>query len=495
MRIVTSATSPTSVACDLLAVAVSSPVELTGAAAAVDTALGGQLSQLVERGEIRGESGQVTVVHVPRGGGVRAGRVAVLGLGRAERAGEEDVRSAAGTAARTAASVRARTVAVALDGLPLDAAAATRCVVDGIALGGYRFDRYRTGPASKRPPAISTLTLLGGDRAAARRGGVVTAAVNRCRNLQNTPSNDLGPEQLAERAREIAAAHAGVTARVHDERFLRRRRMGAFLAVAQAATAARLIVLEHRPARPKSPEVVLGLVGKGLTYDTGGLSLKPPRSMVGMKFDMSGAAAVLEATAAIAELGLPVRVIAVAGATDNLIDAKAVRPDDVVTAANGKTVEINNTDAEGRLVLADCLHHARELGATHLVDVATLTGAVVVALGDYHAGIMANDRAWSDRLVAAGERAGEHLWPLPLHDTFKRFMRSDVADLRNSSTAGKGGASFAGRFLQEFAGEGPWAHLDIAGTSDVETTRGDYFGKGGTGFGVRLLVELAESLC
>jgi leucyl aminopeptidase len=386
-------------------------------------------------------------------------------------------------------------MAIAIDGLPLEPAEATRCAAEGAALGGYRFDRYRTGPASRRPSAISTLTVIGGDRAAARRAGVTTAAANRCRDLQNTPSNDLGPEQLAERAREIAAAHDSVAARVHDERFLRRRRMGAFLAVARGSSAARLIVLEHRPARPRPGDVVLGLVGKGLTFDTGGLSLKPPRSMVGMKFDMSGAAAVLEATAAIAELGLPVRVIAVAGATDNLMDRDSMRPDDVVTAANGKTIEINNTDAEGRLVLADCLHHARSLGATHLVDVATLTGAVVVALGDYHAGIFANDRAWSDRLVAAGERAGEHLWPLPLHDTFKRFMRSDVADVKNSSTAGKGGASFAARFLQEFAGEGPWAHLDIAGTADLETTRGDEFGKGGTGFGVRLLVELAESLC
>ena len=495
MRITTTAASPAAVAADLLVVTVPRPPVLTGAAELIDQRLGGRISALVRNGEIRGEEGQTTVLHVDPQAPVRAARVAVVGLGKASRADAERVRNAAGAAARIAASVRARTLAVAVDGMPAAAVEATRCVIDGVALGGYRFDRYRTRPASERPHALTALTVIGGDRSQARRSAVVTRAVNRARDLQNTPSHDLGPEQLAERAREIAGEHAAVTARIYDERFLRRNRMGAFLAVSRAASATRLIVLEHRPPRAREGGLVLGLVGKGITFDTGGLSLKPARSMTGMKFDMSGAAAVLEATAAVAELGLPVRVVTIAGATENLMDASGYRPDDVVTAGNGRTIEITNTDAEGRLVLADCLHHARTLGATHLVDVATLTGAVVVALGDYHAGLMSNDQDWAERLLAAGGRAGEHLWQLPLHDTFRRFLRSDVADMKNSSTAGKGSPSFAGRFLQEFAGEGPWAHVDIAGTADVESTRGDYFGKGGTGFGVRLLVELAESLC
>ncbi len=190
---------------------------------------------------------------------------------------------------------------------------------------------------------------------------------------------------------------------------------------------------------------MLGLVGKGVTFDSGGLSMKPARSMVGMKYDMSGAAAVLEATAAIAELGLPINVITVAGATENMVDSNSVKVGDVVTAKNGKTIEISNTDAEGRLVLADCLHHARTLGATHLVDLATLTGAVVVALGDLHAGVIGRDQAWIDQLVAAGERSGDHLWQLPLHETFARFIRSDIADMNNSSSLGMAGPSYAGR--------------------------------------------------
>jgi leucyl aminopeptidase len=217
--------------------------------------------------------------------------------------------------------------------------------------------------------------------------------------------------------------------------------------------------------------------------------------MTGMKFDMSGASAVLEATAAIAELGLPIEVVTVVGAVENLVSPTGMRPDDIVRAANGKTIEITNTDAEGRLVLADCLHHARSLGATHVIDLATLTGAVIVGLGDYHAGLFGRDREFVERIRAAGELAGEHVWELPLHDTFKRFLRSEAADMVNGSFAGVGGPCYAARFLQEFAGEGPWAHLDIAGVAEIERDRGDGLPKGGIGFGVRLLVELAQSLC
>jgi leucyl aminopeptidase len=323
---------------------------------------------------------------------------------------------------------------------------------------------------------------------------VTATAVNRARDLQNTPSNDLGPAQLAARAREIAREHATVAVQVHDQRWLRSKGMGAFLAVSQASPEARMIVLRHRPRRP-ARKLVLGLVGKGITFDAGGLNLKPGRSMVGMKYDMSGAAAVIEAAAAIAELGLPIEVVTVAGATENLLDSDAFKLDDVVTAGNGKTIEITNTDAEGRLVLADCIHHTRTLGATHIVDLATLTGAVRVALGDVHAGMLGRDQEFLDQIRAAGERSGEHVWQLPLYDGLRRFTRSDVADLANASTHGLAGPCYPARFLQEFAGEGAWAHLDIAGVANLDRPRGDEFTKGGTGFGVRLLVELAEALC
>jgi len=501
MKITTSATDPASANVDLLAVTVTKPASLERAAAALDRALGGAIGKLVRSGEIRGAAGQVTVVHTERDAGVRARRIAVLGLGSPGRADAEAVRNAAGAAARTLLAARGRTLGFVLEGLPLETDEAARCVVEGAVIGGYRFDRYKTRNRNDLPKPLTGLTLLTPERAAgpaARRSAVAAEAVNRARDLQHLPPNDLGPQELAERARSIAAAHPTMRVEVWDERKIAARGMGAFAAVARASSSpARLIVLRHTPRRSSraAAGTVLGMVGKGLTYDSGGYSLKPAASLIGMKFDMSGAAAVLEASNAIAELELPLRFVSVVGATENMLDTNAYRVDDVVTAANGKTIEVTNTDAEGRLVLADCLHHARQLGATHMVDLATLTGGVVIALGDYHAGLMGVDQPWLDRVRDAGERAGEHVWQLPLHDTFKRLFRSDIADMANSSSQRMAHAVYAGQFLKEFAGEGPWAHLDIAGTADLARSRGDYLGKGGTGYGVRLLVELAESLC
>jgi leucyl aminopeptidase len=491
MRITTTNTGPLRVSADVLVVTVPKPPALDGVLADLDAAMGGVLANLIATGEIRGARGKVTMVHAPAG--VRAKRVAVVGLG--DSPSPDGVRHAAAMAARAATAARAGSIAFVCDAVPLERDLASRCLVEGAVLGDYRFDRFRTGPASDRPSRLDSLTLVDGDRRAARRAGAVAEAVNRARDLQNTPSNHLGPAQLAERAEAIAAEHASVTTAVRDRRFLERRNMGAFLAVAAAGgVEPALVVLKHRPKKARG-DVVLGLVGKGLTFDTGGYSMKPARGMTGMKFDMSGAAAVLEATAAIAALELPLSVVTVVGVVENLVSPVGMRPDDIVTAANGKTIEITNTDAEGRLVLADCLHHARTLGATHVVDLATLTGAMVVALGDWHAGVFGRDDEFVERVQAAGELGGEHVWRMPLSDTYKRFMRSEVADMVNGSFAGKGGACFAARFLQEFAGDGPWAHLDIAGVADVETDRGDGLGKGGTGWGVRLLVELAQSLC
>ena len=495
MRITAPRTPLESTAADLLAVAVTHPVKLAGGLAALDKQLGGRIQQLVDAGEIRGKLNGVTVIHTG-GTEIKAARVAVVGLGSAEKLGGDEVRSAFGALTRTAANVRARSVAVAVDTVPVDAADATRYVIEGVSAADYRFDRYRTQGKADRPQPLRSLALLGADRAASRRTGVVAAAVSRARDLQNTPPNLLGPPELADRARAIGREHARVSTTIRDQRWIAANGMGAFAAVTQANDSpARLITMRYRPERPRRRDVVLGLVGKGVTFDSGGLSIKPARSMIGMKYDMSGAAAVIEATAAIAELKLPVQVVTVAGATENLLDAQAYKVGDVLTAKNGKTIEITNTDAEGRLVLADCLHHARSLGATHVVDLATLTGAVVLALGDLHAGVMGRDQEWVDQVLAAGEQSGDHLWQLPLHDTFLRYFRSDVADMANSSSLGLAGASYAGRFLQEFAGEGPWAHLDIAGTADLTRSRGDEFTRGGTGYGVRLLVELAQSLC
>jgi leucyl aminopeptidase len=281
---------------------------------------------------------------------------------------------------------------------------------------------------------------------------------------------------------------------VHGRDFLAEQRMGAFAAVAQGADAEpALIVLRWEGAGASGP--VLGLVGKAVTFDTGGISIKPAAKMHEMKFDMSGGAAVVQAVGAIARLGLPVRVIGVVGATENMVGGQSYRPGDIVRAMNGKTIEIVNTDAEGRLVLADVLWYAREQGATHLVDFATLTGAMTRALGDLYAGVFGNDDEWRDRVVAAGNRSGDHAWALPIHRRFRRYTDSAFADLKNSSVRQQAIPAYAATFLQEFVGEGPWAHVDMAGTAFLRWPRPDYLSVvGGTGYGVRLIAELARSL-
>ena len=277
---------------------------------------------------------------------------------------------------------------------------------------------------------------------------------------------------------------------------IREQGMGALAAVAQGSdNEPRLVVLRYEPPQPTNKDLVLGLVGKAITFDTGGISLKPSLHMEDMKGDMAGGAAVLEATGAIADLGLPIRVISVVAASENMPGGGAYRPGDILTAANGKTIEVTNTDAEGRLVLADALWYARENGATNILDLATLTGAMEIALGDLYAGIFANDDAWRDEVVAAGEASGDHAWPFPMHQRYRRYVDSAFADIKNSSDLRQAGAVLAASFLEEFAGEGPWAHADIAGPAFLERSRGDYMSlRGGTGYGVRLIVELATRL-
>ena len=271
--------------------------------------------------------------------------------------------------------------------------------------------------------------------------------------------------------------------------------MGAFAAVAQAShNPARLIVLRYEPSQPRG-DVVLGLVGKAVTFDTGGISIKKALYMEDMKGDMAGGGAVIAALGALAELECPLRVVGVVGATENAVGGAAYRPGDILTAMNGKTIEIINTDAEGRLVLADVLPYARQLGATHLVDFATLTGAMERALGDFYAGVFANDPDWRTLVVEAAEASGDHAWPWPLHSRYRRFVDSDYADLKNSNIRGQGVPVFAAEFLREFAGEGPWAHVDMAGTGFFTWPRHDYlWQRGGTGYGVRLICELADRL-
>ena len=494
MQVEVQAVTPEQVEADVVAVPLTGDNELAGAAAALDSKLDGLLGRLAAEGELRGEAGHVSIVHVD--GKLGSPRVAVAGLGPREQIDADALRTAAAAVARETGSY-AETVAWAIDGaLELPAEEQARALVEGTAIGSYETARWKHDePKSK----LSTLVLTGegdGLKAAAERAATVAEWTNRARDLVNSPPNETTPERLAARAQEIASSVEHVSAEALDPDQIAELGMGALAAVAQGSdNPARLVVLRYDPPKPTRGDVVLGLVGKAITFDTGGISLKPSLHMEDMKGDMAGGAAVIEATGAIAELGLPVRVLTVAAASENMPSGHAYRPGDIITAANGKTIEITNTDAEGRLVLADALWYAREQGATHVLDLATLTGAMEVALGDLYAGVFANDEAWRDEILAAGETSGDHIWPFPMHPRYRRYVDSVFADLKNSSDLRQAGAVLAAKFLEEFAGDGPWAHADIAGPAFLERSRGDYLSqRGGTGYGVRLIVELAARL-
>jgi leucyl aminopeptidase len=372
-----------------------------------------------------------------------------------------------------------------------------RAIADGLALGRYDESRWKT--EADKPPALETLIFCGPQAAEAvepaRRAALVAGWANRARDLVNAPGNVLTPIRLAEVAEEIAERFSRISVSVLGQEQLERAGMGALLSVSQGShNPPRLVTLRYEPEAPADAELVLGIVGKGITFDSGGLSLKPAASMEDMKCDMAGAAAAFGALGAMAELELPVRAIAVVPTCENMPAGHATRPGDIIRAADGTTIEVTNTDAEGRLVLADALLHARAEGATHMVDLATLTGTIQTALGDFYAGVFSRDDAWLERVCAAADASGDHAWPLPMHHAYEGYLDSNLADLRNTPIAKHGSSTIAALFLQRFAGDGPWAHLDIAGTAYLDRGRDYYPNAGATGYGVRLVVELAASL-
>ena len=494
MRVEVQAGSPESVEADVLAAPLLFAEGLTRPVADLNVRLGGLLERLAEQGEITGKLKTAPFVHMD--GQLKAARLALPGIGAREAVDADALRTAAGTLAHEVRGY-ARTIAWLLDdSLPLPPDEQARAIVDGTLLGSYDPGRWKS---SSEPQRLESLVIVSGDDAVeevARRAGIVAEWANRARDLANAPPNELTPEGLADRAAEVAAAGSprlSVEAPDLDE--IRALGMGAFAAVAQAShNPARLIVMRYDPPEPLG-EVVLGLVGKAVTFDTGGISLKKPTYMEDMKGDMAGGGSVIAALGALAELECPLRVVGVVGATENAIGGGGYRPGDILTAMNGKTIEIINTDAEGRLVLADCLPYARQLGATHLVDFATLTGAMERALGDFYAGVFANDADWRTLVVESGEASGDHAWPWPLHSRYRRYVDSDYADMKNSNIRSQGIPVLAAEFLHEFAGEGPWAHIDMAGTGFFTWPRHDYlWQRGGTGYGVRLICELADRL-
>jgi leucyl aminopeptidase len=443
----------------------------------------GMLNGLIAAGEARAKHRHLAVAHA---GGRRW---ILVGLGARDELSGERVRVAAAAAYGRARELGAKRLCWEVPhkvGAEIAAA-----IVEGTVLSNYRFDRFK-GKPPEEPAGLEALVVSAHDEleTVVAEAEIVARAVNAARNLQNTPSNEMAPRHLADAAHVLGELD-GVTVEVEGRDGLQRLGMGSFAAVAQGAhEEPALITLRYEGPDASGP--VLGLVGKAVTFDTGGISIKGANKMSDMKFDMSGGAAVLGAIEAIAELRLPVRIIAVVGATENMPSGHAMKPGDVVRAANGTTIEIINTDAEGRLVLADCLTHAVNLGAERLVDIATLTGAIITALGSTHAGLMASDDDWAAQVEAAGRTTGELLWRLPLHPDYAKQLDSETADLMNVNEARKAGSIVAAEFLRRFTGDVPWAHLDIAGTAWGAGR--PYTPKGGSGFGVRLFVELARSL-
>jgi leucyl aminopeptidase len=408
-----------------------------------------------------------------------------LRVGAAESLDGDTLRSAAAAAARTL-RVEGGTIAWRADD---DRQA--RAIVEGTAYGAYDPGLFKRGYAD-RPELTLALDAPAALHDLARRQALVARHIDAARDLANRPPNDLTPPGLAAYARSLD--HPALTVEAYGRDWIESQGMGALAAVGQSSRHdPQLIVLRYEPENAVA-DVTLGLVGKAITFDSGGVSLKPPLRMQDMKGDMAGGAAVIEGAAAIAELGLPVRVLAVVASSENLQGGAAFKPGDILRASNGKTIEVINTDAEGRLVLADALHYAREQGATHVIDFATLTGAMALALGDLIAGWFANDEDWAARIDAATRTSGDLGWRFPLHPRYRRYIDSNFADMKNASELREGSPVLAAMFLQEFAGEGPWAHVDMAGPGFIQRRRPDYaLDEGGTGYGVRLIVELAQS--
>ena len=443
-----------------------------------------ELQELVQRGEAKASLKKVAVDHEAAPGGGRR-RVLIAGLGKREELDAEKARVAASAVAARAKEVGAASLSWAA---PEGVAGA---LVEGTLLALYSFDRFK----SKRDDdgerdQVGALEIAGDgvDEAEVERARVSANAQNAARDLQNLPANVADPSFLAGRAEEIAAQHETLELEVLDREAIGALGMGAFSAVAQGTyTEPRLIVLRYRGGG-EGPH--LGFVGKAVTFDTGGISLKPSGKMSEMKFDMSGGAAVLEAIDAVAGLGLPVTVTAVVPATENMPSGRSVKPGDIVTAMNGKTIEVNNTDAEGRLILADALCYAIEQGVERIVDLATLTGAIIVALGSTHAGLFSNDDEWFGEVEAACSATGEIGWRLPLHQEYRDLIKGKYADLDNAPEARKASSITAAEFLHAFVEDVPWVHMDIAGSAwDLGRP---YVGKGASGFGVRTLIALAS---
>jgi leucyl aminopeptidase len=470
--------------------------QLDGITAAVDKALDGAISRIIKQGDIKGKVGEVTVIHCPNK--LAANKVAVVGLGKQPQLTANKIRGTVAEACRILRQKNTTSIATIAQGAGIAGITdedSAQVITEGALLGLYTFRKHIT----KEPEysEVAELTIIEADREKLpalkrgyEKGRILAEATNLARDMVNEPSNYMTPANMAEMAGKLAKTH-DLELMVFEREQMRKIGMGALLGVAQGSQQPpRFIVLSYKGRRSK--EIDIALIGKGITFDSGGISLKPADGMGDMKGDMAGGAAVMAALSAIAQFKPRINVMALIPATENLPSGSALKPADILTAMNGKTIEIISTDAEGRLILSDALGYARKQGIKRIIDVATLTGACRIALGDICTGAFTNNQELVDKVIAAAAKAGELIWQMPMFEEYKEQNKSDVADIKN--TGGRyAGAITAAQFLAEFAEDTPWVHLDIAGTNMSEKER-NYTVKGATGVPVRTLVNLVLSL-
>jgi len=465
-----------------------------GRIAEIDQATGGLLRKLAKSGELTGKTLEFTLVHAPAG--LKAVRLLLVGAGKHEQFNGATLRKIAGAALRYLKAKSVKQIAFLVREKDATEESA-QVVVEGLLAANFESDKYKTD--KKNDKSVDTLVLAGysdAERAAGEkglaRGRVIADAQNFARDLVNEPSNKLTPKMLAEKA-EAMAREAGLAVDILDEKKIADLKMGALLSVAQGSVEPpRMIVVTYTPPNLRPGAPVIALVGKAVTFDTGGISIKPADGMEKMKYDMAGGATMLGAIRALAALKPAVKVICVVPSTENMPGGKAQKPGDIQTAMSGKTIEVLNTDAEGRLILADAITYAKQLGATHIVDAATLTGAIVVALANINVGVFGSDQPWTDKLLASAKATGEKMWQMPIDDEYREFIKGSVADIQNIGSGKGGGAITGAMFIKEFAGDTPWIHLDIAGTAWNDDAK-PWLAKGPTGVALRTLVHLVMS--
>ncbi|HXA63910.1 MAG TPA: leucyl aminopeptidase [Bryobacteraceae bacterium] len=447
----------------------------------------GLSKELYDAGEFSGKALEIAILHRPAG--LKAKRLVLAGAGKPGEFKPSEMRKLSGAMLRALKPKGVRSIVMALDE-PFRSDDFAAAAVEGALLGDLEANRYKTDP-KKNEKQVASFAVSGGSQAAVERGRVLAEAQNFTRDLANEPANLLTPTGLAESARKMAADYR-LECEVLDQDRMRQLGMGALLGVSQgSAEPPAMIILRYKPTAATGSKDHLGLVGKGVTFDTGGISIKPADHMDQMRYDMAGGAAMLGAMRAIAQLKPAIPVTAIIPAVENMPGSRAQRPGDIVTSLAGKTVEVLNTDAEGRMILIDALTYAQRLGCTHLVDAATLTGSIVVALGFVNIGAFTNNQPFLDKLMAAAKAEGEKMWQMPIDEEYKEALKSDFADLHNIGGR-PGGSVTAAMFLKDFVNDLPWVHLDIAGTAWLEETK-PYMAKGASGVGVRTFVRLAQN--